>query len=87
AMAIDSDANRIDLSKVNAVTAIFKDTTVAKVKEFFTKYKADPRSAGTPPESVQLTAYGLKSTPVEWWKFVACVGFGILMAFAFEILT
>ena len=87
AMAVDSGTNRIDLSKVNPVTAVFKDTTVAKVKEFFAKYKADPRSAGTPPESAQLTAFGVKSIPVVWWKFVACVGFGILMAFAFEILT
>ena len=29
----------------------------------------------------------VKHTVADWWKFVLCIGFGIIMAFAFERLT
>ena len=46
--------------------------------------QANPASAVRP----QSADFGVVETKVaEWWKFFACIFFGILMAFAFEQLT
>ncbi len=39
------------------------------------------------PTPVTLTVGALTHTEVPWWTFFACIFFGVLMAFAIEVLT
>ncbi|MBL8087994.1 MAG: sodium/proton-translocating pyrophosphatase [Chthonomonas sp.] len=40
-----------------------------------------------PPEVKRMDTVGAKVINADWWRFLACVLFGLLMAFAFEMLT
>lgn len=39
------------------------------------------------PQQVAMKVAVVEHTPVEWWRFLLCIVFGIAMAFAIEFLT
>ncbi len=56
--------------------------TLKKLDEARKTDPAKPFPTATPVEIAMVTSH-----PVQWWRFMLCILFGILMAFAFEWLT
>ncbi|MFZ4508596.1 MAG: sodium/proton-translocating pyrophosphatase [Fimbriimonas sp.] len=44
------------------------------------------QAAAIPPQAT-MDVLVVNSTPVEWWRFFACIAFGVVLAFAIEALT
>lgn len=77
------------------ITGIYRATPITQIRY----YKQSAEKMNTLLEekqkdptknlpSMELASSALlKQTTVEWWRFLACVVFGILMAFAIEMLT
>ena len=90
---IDVDPKDLNLSSVQPLPsptgapAPFGYTVpVDKVKAFETAQKENPAMTGALPAMAMELVY-IKHKTAEWWRFFACVVFGLIMAFVFEALT
>jgi K(+)-stimulated pyrophosphate-energized sodium pump len=63
----------------------FYTESVETLKKLDEARKTDPAKPFPPATAVEVAM--VESHPVQWWRFMLCILFGILMAFAFEWLT
>lgn len=83
---IDDPSGQVRLDRMgNAIPLTFYKDTVANVKKVTEATATNPQQQLPPMEGV--TNVLVKRTPVEWWRFFACIVFGIIMALIFERLT
>ncbi len=80
------DRKTLDLSTVQSGPVAYRDTP-EKLKAFSEKQAANPAEAGNQPPALQAEFAYVKNKVAEFWRFAACVLFGIIMAFVFEWLT
>ncbi len=58
----------------------------ATVKKAMDAAKTDPQNAQA-PTAERMEAASLKFYKAEWWRFLLCIAFGLVMAVFFEMLT
>jgi K(+)-stimulated pyrophosphate-energized sodium pump len=61
--------------------------SATEVKAKMDEVQKNPQASASAPQPQMMQVAGVKFQTAEWWQFALCIGFGILMAFAFERLT
>lgn len=77
-------AKLLNAAPTTAPVGYYKEGVDA-VKAAIAKQQSTPGSPA--PQMLQVNPVLASQNPVEWWRFAACIIFGVLMAFAFERLT
>jgi K(+)-stimulated pyrophosphate-energized sodium pump len=83
---VDAKPTELDLSTVQGGALAYKGT-VAKLQEFVKNSQSNPAEAATPPPSINAELAFIKHKEAQWWQFLLCIVFGLVMAFVFEALT
>ncbi|MBS1714431.1 MAG: sodium/proton-translocating pyrophosphatase [Armatimonadetes bacterium] len=86
--AVDDPKNEVKIERVQPIQPLtFFKADVKRVNEALAKQKANPNQMAAMPASDSVTTVRLVKKLVPWWTFVACILFGIAMAYLFERLT
>ncbi|MBL8066182.1 MAG: sodium/proton-translocating pyrophosphatase, partial [Chthonomonadaceae bacterium] len=81
---IDDPKKEVKLDRIgNAIQWTYFKSDVKTIE----KLTANTSAGATMPPSESFMNVRLKTKPVFWWQFFACIFFGILMAWLFERLT
>lgn len=84
--AVDATKEDIDLSTVQGGAIAYRGT-VESLETFVKESQANPSAQADQPVPVQASLAYLKHKEAQWWQFLLCIVFGLVMAFVFEALT